>query len=147
MPAGPEPEYGVYLLGKQPTSVPWDSRWIRWPDFRLPAEPVVVVFREALRRAGTERVEFACGGGRGRTGTALACLAVLDGVPASRAVEYVREKYDRHAVETPWQKRFVRGSSAPKPVDAEEPGGVGSAVCGSSERIQTGCMRRLGITM
>ncbi len=108
MPDGPEPEYGVYLLGKQPPSVPWDSRWIRWPDFRLPAEPVVVVFREALRKAGTERVEFACGGGRGRTGTALACLAVLDGVPASRAVEYVRENYDPHAVETPWQKRFVR---------------------------------------
>jgi protein-tyrosine phosphatase len=108
MPAGPEPEYGVYLLGKQPPSVPWDSWWIRWPDFRLPAEPVEAILRDALHKAGTERVEFACGGGRGRTGTALACLAVLDGVPAERAVEYVRDNYDRHAVETPWQKRYVR---------------------------------------
>jgi protein-tyrosine phosphatase len=53
-------------------------------------------------------VEFACGGGRGRTGTALACLAVLDGIPADQAVDFVRRNFDRHAVETPWQKRYVR---------------------------------------
>lgn len=59
-------------------------------------------------RAVAERVEVACAGGRGRTGTALACLAVLDGVPADRAVAFVRRNYDAHAVETPWQKRYVR---------------------------------------
>jgi protein-tyrosine phosphatase len=52
-------------------------------------------------------VELACAGGHGRTGTALACLAVLDGVPGPRAVSFVREHYDRHAVETAWQRRFV----------------------------------------
>jgi protein-tyrosine phosphatase len=66
------------------------------------------VFADAWERAAGERVDFACGGGRGRTGTALACLAVLDGVPADRAVEFVRRNYDAHAVETPWQKRYVR---------------------------------------
>jgi len=40
---------------------------------------------ELWRRAETERVEVACTGGRGRTGTALACMAVLDGVPATDA--------------------------------------------------------------
>jgi len=54
-----------------------------------------------------ERVELACGGGRGRTGTALTCLAVLDGVPPAEAVAYVREHYDPWAVETPWQRRYV----------------------------------------
>ena len=54
-----------------------------------------------------ERVEIACGGGRGRTGTALACMAVLDGVPRDEAVTYVREHYDARAVETPWQRRYV----------------------------------------
>jgi hypothetical protein len=63
--------------------------------------------RELLERAETERVEIACGGGIGRTGTALACLAVLDGVPNDEAVTYVRQNYSRRAVETPWQKRFV----------------------------------------
>ena len=63
--------------------------------------------REAWARAATERVEIACAGGRGRTGTALACLAVLDGVPGCEAGAYVREHYAAHAVETPWQRRFV----------------------------------------
>ena len=62
---------------------------------------------ESWHRAVTERVEIACGGGRGRTGTALACLAVLDGVPAAHAVAWVRRSYDPRAVETPWQRRWV----------------------------------------
>jgi hypothetical protein len=109
-PVGPLPTYGVYLLGKPPPAVDWDSHWLRWPDFRLPTDPAEArkVFVDALKRAGTERVEFACGGGRGRTGTALACLAVLDGIPADQAVDYVRRTYDRRAVETPGQRRFVR---------------------------------------
>jgi len=57
-------------------------------------------------------VELACVGGRGRTGTALACLAVLDGVPAAEAVANVREHYDLRAVETPWQRRYVAGFMA-----------------------------------
>jgi protein-tyrosine phosphatase len=65
------------------------------------------VLRDAWERSATERVEIACGGGRGRTGTALACLAVLDGVPPGDAVAYVRAHYHRRAVETYWQRRFV----------------------------------------
>ncbi|MDX6239271.1 MAG: hypothetical protein QOG10_4086, partial [Kribbellaceae bacterium] len=82
-PLGLIPTYGVYLLGKQPPAVRWESRWLRWPDFRLPSDRAEArtVLEEALGRADVDRVEFACGGGRGRTGTALACLAVLDGVP------------------------------------------------------------------
>src|SRR5690349_6936254 len=80
LPSGPEPDLGVYLLGGPPPSVDWESRWVRWPDFRLPSEPVALrqALLEALARAAEERVEVACDGGRGRTGTALACLAVLD---------------------------------------------------------------------
>ena len=106
----PTPSYALYLLGRRPPPVDWEFRWIRWPDFRLPADraDACAALAEAWRRAAGERVEIACGGGRGRTGTALACLAVLDGVPAEEAVAYVRRHYDRHAVETPWQKRYVR---------------------------------------
>ncbi|EME96331.1 protein phosphatase [Streptomyces mobaraensis NBRC 13819 = DSM 40847] len=110
VPDGPVPEYAVYLLGERPPGVAWEAEWLRWPDFRLPAdrERARTVFRAAWERAAAERVELACGGGRGRTGTALACLAVLDGVPAGEAVAYVRRHYDPRAVETPWQKRYVR---------------------------------------
>lgn len=109
-PGPPTPSYGVYLLGRQPPEVAWDADWIRWPDFRLPKDRAAAraALTEAWRRAAVERVEIACRGGRGRTGTALACLAVLDGVPPGEAVAYVRARYDRHAVETPWQRRYVR---------------------------------------
>ncbi|MEV4352504.1 protein phosphatase [Actinoplanes sp. NPDC049596] len=110
MPSGYPPTFGVYLLGDPPPEFGWTSRWLRWPDFRLPADPAyaAVVLREALDRSEGDRVEVACWGGRGRTGTALACLAVLDGVPAAEAVAFIRERYHPRAVETPWQKRFVR---------------------------------------
>lgn len=75
----------------------------------MPADPddAAAAFVEAWQRAATERVEVACEGGRGRTGTALACIAILDGVPADRAVEFVRTHYDPHAVETRRQRKFV----------------------------------------
>ena len=110
----PLPEFGLYLLGQPPACIPWAWRWLRWPDFRLPADKVDA--RDALcevwRRAEVERVEVACGGGHGRTGTALACLAALDGVPGSEAISFVREHYDARAVETPWQRRYVSRFSA-----------------------------------
>ncbi|WP_436984514.1 protein-tyrosine phosphatase family protein [Streptomyces sp. enrichment culture] len=115
-PTAPLPSYGVYLLGHRPPETPWPSEWVRWPDFRLPADPEAArtALTGAWERAAGERVEIACGGGRGRTGTALACVAVLDGVPAAEAVAYVRRYYDRRAVETPWQRRFVRRFARPR---------------------------------
>jgi protein-tyrosine phosphatase len=109
LPPGPEPTFALYLLGRRPPAVGWESRWIRWPDFGLPSDrdAAADALREALNRAGTERVEVACAGGKGRTGTALALMSILDGVPAGEAVAFVREHYDAHAVETPWQRRFV----------------------------------------
>ncbi|HVV13640.1 protein-tyrosine phosphatase family protein [Amycolatopsis sp.] len=109
LPDGPRPEFALYLLGQEPPVVEWESRWLRWPDFRLPADrgDAGEALREAWSRAAAERVEVACKGGRGRTGTALACLAVLDGVPSKEAVAYVRERYSPHAVETWGQRRFV----------------------------------------
>lgn len=108
-PTGLQPGFGIYLLGRVPPAVQWPSRWVRWPDFWLPADRAQAreVLREAWERAATERVEVACGGGRGRTGTALACLAIIDGVPADQAVAFVRRHYDPRAVETPWQRRYV----------------------------------------
>ncbi|MEU4079081.1 protein phosphatase [Streptomyces venezuelae] len=110
VPAGPTPAFAVYLLGRRPPEAPWEVKWLRWPDFWLPSSHIEAqaVLGEAWARAGVERVEIACGGGRGRTGTALACLAVLDGVPAGQAVDFVRQNYDTRAVETPWQRRYVR---------------------------------------
>jgi protein-tyrosine phosphatase len=109
VPEGPSPDFGLYLLGHEPPAVAWETCWLRWPDFGLPADPAAAeaALRGAWERAGAERVEIACHGGHGRTGTALACLAVLDGVPGREAVRYVRAHYAARAVETPGQRRFV----------------------------------------
>ena len=110
-PLGPAPEWGLYLLGRPPAPPDWPSRWLRWPDFRLPADrdDARDAFEEAHRLAASGvRVEVGCGGGIGRTGTALACIAQLGGVDARDAVAFVRSRYHRRAVETPWQRRYVR---------------------------------------
>lgn len=83
-----QPEFELYLLGKEPPAVAWSMRWIQWPDFGLPCDrqDAVEALREIWLRAEDQRVEIACSGGHGRTGTALACIAVIGGVPAKHVV-------------------------------------------------------------
>ena len=91
---------------------PGAHRRVRWPDFWVPTDraDALDALREAHRRAyAGERVEVACRGGVGRTGTALAALAVLDGLAPREAVRWVRENYHHRAVETPWQRWWLRG--------------------------------------
>ena len=109
VPDGAVPTFGLYLLASAPPAVAWESRWLRWPDFRLPADrsAAVDVLQEVWRRLDSDRVEVACAGGRGRTGTALACLVALDSGPGVDPVAYVREHYDPHAIETGWQRRYA----------------------------------------
>ena len=110
LPTGERPGFGLYLLADEPPPMEWETHWVQWRDLRLPRDrsAAVAAFTNAHLRASHERVEIACWGGRGRTGTALACIAVIAGVPAADAVGYVRDRYDRRAVETPFQRRFVR---------------------------------------
>lgn len=104
----PLPDFAVYLLGKDPRPE-WAYEWVRWRDFRLPdsTEQAVAALRGAHTRAASERVEIACGGGVGRTGTALAVLAIMSGVAPDDAVAWVRAHYRPRAVETRRQKRWV----------------------------------------
>ncbi|MFC7405191.1 protein-tyrosine phosphatase family protein [Georgenia alba] len=108
------PEYAVYLLGRDPGPQPWPHRWVRWRDFGLPAcgEDALAALREAYERSAVERVEIACDGGTGRTGTALAVLATMGGVPPGEAVAWVRARYRPRAVETPAQRRWIRRVAA-----------------------------------
>jgi hypothetical protein len=105
-----QPDYGLYLDDRwQP---PWPHDHVEWPDFGVPPDAAGLL--TALRafhdraRAG-ERVEIGCLGGHGRTGTALACLVALTGVPAADATAWVRAAYCADAVETPEQEAFVSG--------------------------------------
>lgn len=103
------PDFAVYLLGRDPGDQGWEHRFVKWRDFGTPASTTdaIAALREAHERSVDERVEIACRGGIGRTGTALALIAVMAGVPAGDAVDWVREHYTRRAVETPAQRRWV----------------------------------------
>lgn len=122
-PAGPPPDFGLYLgsrrlWARHRPALTWPQGWIEWPDFLLPRHRDRAVGHiRALHgrtRAG-ERVEVACAGGVGRTGTVIACLAILGGVPAGEAVGWARANYHEHAVETPWQRAWV--ARFPPPCD------------------------------
>jgi protein-tyrosine phosphatase len=98
----------VLARGPAPT---WSHRRLRWPDFWIPLDrdDALDALREVRRRAlDGERVEVTCRGGVGRTGTALAALAVLDGLPPDETMRWVRWHYHPRAVETPWQRRWLR---------------------------------------
>jgi len=103
----PERAYGLYLDAHwAPT---WPAEVVAWQDFGLPEDPEAAArqIAEAFGRAQDGLVEVGCIGGKGRTGTALACMAVLAGVPGSEAVAWVREAYRPEAVETPEQEAWV----------------------------------------
>ena len=110
LPTGPLPDFALYLKRTPPPPTPWQQRWIAWPDLRLPTDysDAEAAFRQAWLRAASERVEVGCYGGHGRTGSALACIAILDGVQPEEAIAFIRLHYSSRAVETPGQRRFVR---------------------------------------
>ena len=56
---------------------------------------------------GGGMVEVGCLGGIGRTGTVIACWAILDGIAPDDAVQWVRDTYILRAVETPVQEWWV----------------------------------------
>lgn len=137
-PDGPDPHYGIYLLGKRPPPVAWESYWVPWPDFWLPRDQIsaIATLREVYERARSERVEIACGGGIGRTGTAIAAIAVIAGIPREDAISWARSNYTRRAVETPWQRRWIRALDLPDPA----PGllELGPASSGDQATTRTG---------
>jgi hypothetical protein len=112
-PDGVEPGFGLYLGSRRlqaKHTFGWAHEWIDWPDFLLPRDSRLAVdrIRDLHQRAQRgQPVEVACGGGIGRTGTVMAALTVLAGVPVGDAVAWVRAHYHHRAVETPWQRRWV----------------------------------------
>lgn len=114
LPEGQTPTLAVHLTDHQPPDPAWESLWVPWRDFWLPADPLDAMrkLRLAHERATSERVEVCCGGGIGRTGTALSAMCVFEGMDPKEAVTWVRRNYHSRAVEVPWQRRFIRQVAA-----------------------------------
>jgi hypothetical protein len=106
-------DFGLYMDERwAPT---WPAELVDWQDFGLPrdGDRAAAQIRTAFSRARAgERVEIGCVGGLGRTGTVLACMATLAGVPAQDAVAWVRANYNVCAVETEEQEAWVREFAA-----------------------------------
>lgn len=76
-------------------------------DFSVPDEEMLIeTLRKVVQRIGDgEAVYVGCMGGRGRTGLFLAMLAKAWGI--ENPIQYVRQNYYKHAVETKAQELFV----------------------------------------
>jgi hypothetical protein len=101
-------DFGLYLDSQWEPS--WPAEVVDWPDFGLPPDGAraAAQIRAAFARAKAgEGVEVGCLGGLGRTGTVLACMAVLAGVDSRDAVAWVRHNYRPGAVETAEQESWV----------------------------------------
>lgn len=108
---GDTPDFAIYL----------DSGWrsdgmcimLPWRDFGLPTVGYNMV-RYAIQEAydwaeAGAIVEVGCIGAHGRTGTVLACLAVLSDAELSPtdAIKFIRTSFCSHAIETRDQEWFV----------------------------------------
>ncbi len=122
-------EHGLYLDARwAPT---WPAEVVDWPDLSLPTETqaatTAIVRAHRLARTGVH-VEIGCLAGRGRTGTVLACIAVLAGIAAGDAVTWVRRHHLPGAVETAaqeaWVTTFADRAARLDPPAVDTPGGA-----------------------
>jgi hypothetical protein len=119
-----EVDLGVYLYDSwAPTitttpslDVPWAPKYqtqgvfVDWPDFGVPRKETPVVEMTQWMLAKIEsglKVETACMGGHGRTGTMLAMLLVAQGVTPPDAIERVRTDHCKKAIENNVQAEYV----------------------------------------
>jgi hypothetical protein len=106
----PEPDWGVYCDPMWKPTVTWPSVMLDWPDLGVPndkgeADEQII---SALKRAiAGERVEIACIGGHGRSGTIVACMAYLMGVPIDEVVTWLRLRYCIRAIQEPSQQYWI----------------------------------------
>lgn len=122
LPCWSPPDAALYLGSRREqqrswrsTTHTWTHRWVDWPSGRRPRETAAaaaaVVELVERARAG-QRVEVACRTGTARTGTVVACAAVMEGMTTSDAVEWARRHYTPGAVALPWLRSWVEDFAA-----------------------------------
>jgi len=106
-PKARRPDWGVYA---DECWHGWPGTVLDWPDLGLPADhttAISAITQGFARARHGQDVLIGCRGGSGRTGTILACLAILAGVPADLAVQWVRDRYRPESMETSAQVDWV----------------------------------------
>jgi hypothetical protein len=100
--------FSEHNLNKEPHQLLLD-----WKDFSPPPSSANIDFWETIvsqaKAEGIKRIICCCGAGLGRTGTALASLALASGRAndPEYAIEMIRGNYNRGAVETKGQELYI----------------------------------------
>lgn len=104
-----QPERGLYFDWSWKPD--WRSELALWPDFSVPTnlKATAEAIKEFYLLANHgKKIEIGCIGGHGRTGTALACMAILAGVPAAQAGNWVKTNYCKEAIESQIQWWYIK---------------------------------------
>lgn len=115
----------------------WRNEHIDWKDYGMPTDYDVAFeqISDAYEKAKRGLiVEIGCIGGHGRTGTILACMAVLDGMQPNEAVKHIESKYCHLVIETNDQEWFVHWFDAklhgkPEPAKKADPIQITQTAC------------------
>jgi hypothetical protein len=129
-------DFGLYLNGRWRST--WPSDTIDWRDFGLPTDATraaAQILDAFVRAKSGEAVEVGCLGGLGRTGTVLACMAVLTRLDAPRPSP------GSGSTTVPKPSRPPSGSSG----SAGSPAGLGAQrAAGAAARPRCGSPRSVG---
>ena len=95
------PDWGLYVDSSwRPaglaTFIPWTDHGQPKINWHLAASAIIDAYDKAKQGLS---VEIGCIGGHGRTGTVLACMAILSGVKPDEACAWVWANYCGHAIE------------------------------------------------
>ena len=104
----PIPKFGLYADPVWKTKS--RNEFINWPDFNAPSHPKLAFYQiaSAYQLALKANVEIGCIGGHGRTGTILACMAILDkDLDPDQAIDFTRSTYCNLAIETSSQESYI----------------------------------------
>ena len=101
------------LPGREVSGIEAQQIVLDWKDMSPPPIAIDLKFWEDIvtqaRNNGIKRIFACCGAGQGRTGTALSAFLLATGVmdEPDYAVDYIRDRYSDHAVETQGQEIYL----------------------------------------
>lgn len=138
------PDFGLYADSSWVSLCQWRNEIINWPDMQLPKNLNLAIdqIEDAYRRAEDgQHVDIGCIGAHGRTGTILAIMVLLateGAMTGKEAIQWVWDKYCKHAIETKrqeWYVEYAAGYLFGYEVPEEPKPAPTNTSCGATEHL------------